>query len=138
METFAEDAAGDDVVATEERRGRTALVAAVVVAVLVALFVGVLATGDPSSERRTQSPLLGRLAPAVEGTTLDGETFDMDDWRGRWVAVNFFASWCIPCMEEHPELVAFDEAHREAGDAAGVSVTEDREITTLKSRHLWR
>src|SRR3546814_3189432 len=54
-----------------------------------------------------------------------GETFDMDDWRGRWVAVNFFASWCIPCMEEHPELVAFDEAHREAGDAAVVSFTYD-------------
>src|SRR3546814_15694294 len=49
----------------------------------------------------------------------------MDDWRGRWVAVNFFASWCIPCMEEHPELVAFDEAHREAGDAAVVGVTYD-------------
>src|SRR3546814_17743981 len=49
----------------------------------------------------------------------------MDDWRGRWVAVNFFASWCTPCIQEHPELVAFDEAHREAGDAAVVSVTYD-------------
>src|SRR3546814_4812009 len=125
METFAEDAAGDDVVATEGRRGRTALVAAVCVAGLVALFVSVLATGDPGSERRSQGPLLGRLAPAVEGTTLDGEPFDMDDWRGRWVAVNFFASWCTPCIQEHPELVAFDEAHREAGDAAVVSVPYD-------------
>src|SRR3546814_7865580 len=49
----------------------------------------------------------------------------MADWRGRWVAVNFFSSWCTPCIQEHPELVAFDEAHREAGDAAVVSVTYD-------------
>src|SRR3546814_19018426 len=49
----------------------------------------------------------------------------MDDWRGRWVAVNFFASWCTPCIQEHPELVAFDAAPREAGDAAVGSVTYD-------------
>ena len=107
------------------RGDRTAVVAAAVVAVVVALLVGILATRDASSERQTQSPLLGRVAPAVQGTTLDGETFDIDEWRGRWVVVNFFASWCIPCREEHPQLVAFDEAHRAAGDAGVVSVTYD-------------
>jgi cytochrome c biogenesis protein CcmG/thiol:disulfide interchange protein DsbE len=108
-----------------EGRGRTALVAAGAVAVLVALLVVVLASGDPSSERATQSPLIGRLAPPTGGTTLDGETVSIDDFRGRWVVVNFFASWCIPCIEEHPELLAFDEVHRAAGDAALVSVTFD-------------
>lgn len=117
----------DDVEVAEARRGRTALVAAVVMAVLVAAFVAVLATRDPSSERQTQSPLLGRIAPAVEGPTLDGGEFDLDEWRGRWVVVNFFASWCIPCVEEHPHLIAFSERHAERGDAAVVSVTYDNE-----------
>ena len=106
-------------------RGGTAVIAAAVVGLVAAALVVILAMGDSSTERQTQSPLIGRLAPAVEGTTLDGESFDMDDWRGRWVVVNFFASWCIPCREEHPELIAFDEAHRETGDAAVVSVTYD-------------
>lgn len=104
---------------------RAALVASAVIAVLVALLVTVLATRDPSSERATQSPLIGRLAPATGGTTLDGEQVSIDDHRGRWVVVNFFASWCMPCIEEHPELAAFDAAHRARGDAVLIGVTFD-------------
>jgi len=112
--------------ATEEASGpRTALVASLVIGVLVALLVVVLATRDSSNERATQSPLLGKVAPTVSGTTLDGEEVSVADLRGRWVVVNFFASWCVPCLEEHPELLAFDAAHREAGDVALVGVTFD-------------
>jgi cytochrome c biogenesis protein CcmG/thiol:disulfide interchange protein DsbE len=103
-------------------RARVGLVVSGVVAVLALAFVAVLATREPATERRSTSPLIGRAAPALVGETLDGGTFDIDDHRGRWVVVNFFATWCPPCVEEHPELVSFDEAHRAAGDAALVSV----------------
>lgn len=103
-------------------RGRVGLAVSVVVAVLVVAFVVVLATREPATERRAKSPLIGKVAPALVGDTLDGGTFDIDDHQGQWVVVNFFATWCQPCVEEHPELVAFSEAHSAAGDAVVVSV----------------
>lgn len=124
-----EDTGGDETTEQEEPVGgpRTALVVALVVAVLAFLLVAVLATRDPSVERVTKSPLIGRLAPAIAGATLDGGAFDLANQRGRWVVVNFFATWCTPCIAEHPELVRFDEEHRQRGDATIVSVLYDDE-----------
>ncbi len=104
---------------------RTALVAVAVIAVLAVLLIAVLATRDPSVARVTKSPLLGKLAPEVAGTTLDGEPFDLASHRGRWVVVNFFATWCTPCLAEHDDLAAFHASHSAAGDAAVVSVLFD-------------
>lgn len=104
---------------------RSALVAVGVIAVLSVLLITVLATRDPNVDRVTKSPLIGKLAPEVAGQTLDGERFELSDQRGRWVVVNFFATWCIPCLAEHPELAAFASAHEAAGDASVVSVLFD-------------
>src|SRR5687767_4653804 len=68
------DAAPDDVVAG---RTRTGLIVSLVVALLAVAFVGVLATREPATERRAQSPLIGKVAPALDGETLDGGTFDI-------------------------------------------------------------
>lgn len=119
---MTDDAPVDAVLAPVTGR-RPARIAAVVLALLLAGFVAVLATRPTSGERARESELFGELAPAVEGTTLDGEQVSIDDYRGRWVVLNFFASWCTPCLLEHPELVRFDERHRPLGDAALVSVT---------------
>lgn len=120
--------AGDDMIeGSSPGTPRTALVAVGVVAVLVLLLVAVLATRESSVARVTDSPLLGKLAPAIDGSTLDGETFELASLRGRWVVVNFFATWCTPCLEEHPELAAFESSHAAAGDAAVISVLFDDE-----------
>jgi cytochrome c biogenesis protein CcmG/thiol:disulfide interchange protein DsbE len=115
---------GDDVAEAPPRR-RTGLIVSAVVAVLAVGFVAVLATREPASDRRRDSPLIGKVVPPLAGETLAGGNFDIGDQQGRWVLVNFFATWCVPCRIEHPELDAFDRAHRRAGDAVLVSVLFD-------------
>jgi cytochrome c biogenesis protein CcmG/thiol:disulfide interchange protein DsbE len=109
------------------RRSRMALVVSLVVAVVVAAFVGVLATREPATDRLAESDLIGKVAPAVEGQTLDGERFDLDNHLGRWVVVNFFATWCRECVVEHPELTSLYRDHAEEGDIALVSVVYDND-----------
>ncbi len=85
-----------------------------VVVVLVALF-WVLASASGDADSTSASPLVGRPAPDVVSTTLDGEPFDLARRKGSWVVLNFFNSTCVPCIREHPELVAFHEAQSGLG-----------------------
>ena len=111
---------------------RRTLWIALPIAVAAGLLVLVLATRDSAFERRASSPILGGLAPPVVGMTTAGESFDLDDWRGRWVIVNFFQSTCVPCIMEHPELVDFSERHAPAGDAEIVSVVFDDSVDNVR------
>ena len=110
------------------RRSRLALGVSLVVAVVVAAFIGVLATREPATDRQVESDRIGKVAPAIEGQTLDGGSFDLDNHLGRWVVVNFFATWCTECVREHPQLDSFNRDHTEAGDAAVVSVLFDDDV----------
>lgn len=96
--------------------------AAVIAVVLAGLVVALVSAIRDDDGARASSALLGEVVPDISGPTLQGGDYDIDDRRNQWVVVNFFASWCVPCRNEHPELVAFDEAHRDVGDASVVSV----------------
>jgi len=43
---------------------------------------------------------------------MQGNTQRLSDYRGKWVLVNFWATWCPPCLDEVPDLVALHEAHK--------------------------
>ncbi|MEO8166541.1 MAG: TlpA disulfide reductase family protein [Betaproteobacteria bacterium] len=56
------------------------------------------------------------VAPAAENFTVtdaDGKTHSLEGYRGKWLIVNFWATWCPPCLEEIPDLVAVKEARKD-------------------------
>ena len=71
------------------------------------------------------------FAPEFAGETLDGAVFDMAAQRGRWVVVNFFSTWCVQCVVEHPELVEFHERYRDDPDVRLVSVVFQDDVGVI-------
>jgi cytochrome c biogenesis protein CcmG/thiol:disulfide interchange protein DsbE len=82
-------------------------VIAVLMAGLIVVFIGAVSGGDGGAN--ADSPLIGRPAPEATGTLGDGTSFDLSRRKGSWVVLNFFDPTCVPCIREHPELVAFAE-----------------------------
>lgn len=72
-------------------------------------LIAILAIGADDGAQESTSPLVGQRVPALAGQTLDGQPYDIDDGRGSWVLVNFFATWCPPCVAEHDDLVEVSE-----------------------------
>lgn len=70
-----------------------------------------------------------RLAPEFELTMLDGSTFKLSDHIGKkTVVLNFFATWCVPCRSEMPELERYAQAHAsEPFLLLGIDAEEKRE-----------
>jgi cytochrome c biogenesis protein CcmG/thiol:disulfide interchange protein DsbE len=103
--------------APEDRPSRRRI-APLVVGVIAILMVGliiVLAGADDDDSASAESPLIGRPAPEATGTLGDGTSFDLSRRKGSWVVLNFFDPECIPCIQEHPELVTFAEDQARLG-----------------------
>jgi cytochrome c biogenesis protein CcmG, thiol:disulfide interchange protein DsbE len=98
------------------------IVAAVVPIVLLVVFVAVLAWRAAPRERA----IIGSAAPDFTLTDLEGSPVRLADLRGRPVVLNFFASWCGPCVEEFPLLREAAEEHAAAGLVIVGIVYEDR------------
>lgn len=108
------------------RRSRLVLWSTIGVACVAAVLVAVLATSKPASQVEVGSPLVGKAAPAISGQSLVGTgKVTLSSLHGKWVLVNFAASWCVPCRDEMPQLSAFVGAHASTDNATILTVDYD-------------
>src|SRR5471030_1975971 len=50
--------------------------------------------------------------PTLHVTTLDGKPYDLSAQRGKWVIINYWATWCVPCIKEMPDISNFVSTHK--------------------------
>ncbi len=76
----------------------------------------------------------GRVAPDIAGTDTDGETFSLEDYRGKVVALVFSGHWCGPCRVEYPFQRAMASLYEDTNeDAVLLSVNSDPILDTIQA-----
>jgi RNA polymerase sigma factor (sigma-70 family) len=94
---------------------------------------------EAESSFEKDAPDAGAVAPAIEATTLDGKPLTLEQFKGKFVLLDFWATWCGPCIKEIPTL---QTVHQEFGDderLAIVSLSVDEKIDeprTFQSKRL--
>lgn len=85
--------------------------AAILIIVAAGLPTRATYTGSFNADSNPVAPELNAYAPNFTAPGLDGTPFELADLRGQPVIINFWATWCIPCAVEMPELQALQAAH---------------------------
>lgn len=70
--------------------------------------------------------------PSIRLTTLDGRPYDLAEQRGKWVIVNYWATWCVPCIKEMPDISRFVAAHKDKVSAIGLAY-DDSDVADIKA-----
>lgn len=89
--------------------------------ILFALVLAIAGACAASAQESTP-PAPAPAAPALVIETLSHGTFDLAAQRGRWVVVNFWATWCSPCLKEMPD---FDQLDARRDDLVVIGLAYD-------------
>jgi len=98
---------------------------------------GSLALEARDSDQVEGSPQVGSPAPEFRFDDIDGRPVDLSEYRGRWVIVYFWATWCGGCTHQAPLLRSLYERYHSAGlEVVGISFDVDRDaVASFRTRH---
>lgn len=93
---------------------------------------GPLDVGRLEPSQMGAEPLrVGEMAPDFRVRTLDGELLSLNNFRGKFLVLDFWATWCAPCVSELPTLRALHETYRDDPKFAIVSLSVDERLDDL-------
>ena len=98
-------------------------------ALLITPLVLVLANGFGTDPRGVSNNLENKRAAAFTLTSLDGHEISLEELAGAPVVINFWATWCQPCLAEHPVLLEGAKRYKSRGVSfVGVLYDDDKEL----------
>jgi len=84
---------------------------------------------------------LGGIAPEFEMKDIQGKAVKLSSYRGKYLLLDFWASWCLPCRQEHPNLSAIYDGFKDIGfDILSVSIDDNRDnwiAAVAQDRLVW-
>lgn len=103
-----------------------------IVILLIFVVVGGITVVNALSRDAEAPPVEGRIAPDFSVAGLDGQTYRLSDFRGQTVVLNFWGSFCEPCVREMPLLQQVHEEYAEDGVVV-LGVNLDESLATVRS-----
>lgn len=108
----------------------------IVLAIILSVFTS-CKTSAPASENSFPKSDYPPAPPAImqaELTNLDGTALKLQDFKGKVILVNLWATWCKPCREEMPELVKLQDEHRDKRfEIIGLNIDENEDAAMIKA-----
>ncbi len=115
---------------------RKHIITSISIAVAAIAFIGILTYGLTLDQSKVPAANINKTANAftvswVQGNehlpSAAGETFNLENFKGRPLVLNFWASWCVACREEAVELEKFWLKHNSAVAVVGIAIQDDKE-----------
>ncbi len=104
--------------------------------VLALVLAASMLACDAKSPEKSDESADAVERPGLEVSLLDGSTWNIESQRGRWVVVNFWATWCAPCLKEIPDLA---KLHDSRDDVVVIGLAyeeiEIADLLTFLERH---
>ena len=94
------------------------------------------ATAGAGAQSAREAQVLGIRRPDFTLPDLDGRQRSITEWDGKVVALNFWATWCPPCLKEVPEFVSLQEKYRAQGlQFIGIALQKPEEVREFVAEH---